>query len=1054
MSLLTGVTNTILNLSQTFTYGTNQSGELARATSPLGAEIEWDYAGFTYATQSMTLREVSSRRLRTSPGTTQWTYTLGYDAGDGARQHHWYRTVTDGAANLVRVYMFQPDPASPYFGLVHEQNEHLADSWALKGQTAYTWAASASGQPYIAQVSEKLDPGTANEKIAIRYQEIDQYGNMTRHSIYDYAALGQHGAPFRDYQWMYVTDSAYTNAFLRNRLREEWVFEGSGPWRRLKMLTYDQYSGSNPCYAGGFALGLVDRSWVVEHDYAIGTGHTLRGNATRLDPMGAPAVCRKFDTLGNLVTQVNSTGQTLDVGWSSGSAYAVPTLITPNANSALQRSMVYNTLLDMTQVNSPNAVQQDFGYDTLHRPTTAEMETGATVSYTYSADGRVITATVNGKFTRTTTDGLGRTVKAEKGHGSTVVSIVESEYAPCACSPSGKLWRVSRPYAPGGTPVWTTYTWDVLGRTTRVDAPAGQFTTYEYVGNTVKVTDAAGKWKTYTLDAAGNLVKVLEPNPAGGTWETSYTYNGLNQLTEVRMTRGATTQVRTWVYDTNQKLVSETLPESGMRTFGYDSAGRLAWKKDAKNQKIAFEYDSYDRVTVVKRYPVDGGAEDAAQRVTMAYDGTTGNSKGRLKEAQYGFGWTEAYTYTNAGLPLTKSLTWPSTSGAGILTLTAEYDNEGRRTSLRYPTHYTSGTYTANNGRKLIYGFDSVGRLSTVNQETGGALISAINYNAAWQVTSWTRAWDTNPSASETFDFNAAGQLTRQKLLNPSTLVDVEYRYSASNNDGRLWQRKNWVSGEEVTYQYDQLGRLSTAATTSTAWGLSWAFDGFGNRLQQSVTKGSAPVHSVAVDGLTNRMVGQTYDANGNMQIPGLLYDVDNRLFWDGVFAYMYSTTNQRLKVYDAAGTNYAWFHGFEGEMLAVYKLEKQGGDANRTWPVLQADKERVYAMGRLLRMGTQDVVMDRGASVIRHGTQNLAYYPYGEEQGGASANDRASTGHTHAIHPPGSTTHGTECTRSSGGGLRVQIRLRAAELRPCPHRGTAMPTWETIPSSQSTQQV
>ncbi len=72
----------------------------------------------------------------------------------------------------------------------------------------------------------------------------------------------------------------------------------------------------------------------------------------------------------------------------------------------------------MTQVNSPNAVQQNFGYDTLHRPTTAEMETGATVSYTYSADGRVTTATVNGKFTRTTTDELGRAIKVEKGHGT------------------------------------------------------------------------------------------------------------------------------------------------------------------------------------------------------------------------------------------------------------------------------------------------------------------------------------------------------------------------------------------------------------------------------------------------------------------------------------------------------------------------------------------------------------------------------------------------------------------------------------------------------------
>jgi hypothetical protein len=40
----------------------------------------------------------------------------------------------------------------------------------------------------------------------------------------------------------------------------------------------------------------------------------------------------------------------------------------------------------------------------------------------------------------------------------------------------------------------------------------------------VTVTDAAGKWKTHTTNAMGELVKVVEPNPAGGTWETNYTY--------------------------------------------------------------------------------------------------------------------------------------------------------------------------------------------------------------------------------------------------------------------------------------------------------------------------------------------------------------------------------------------------------------------------------------------------------------------------------------------------------------------------------------------------
>ena len=49
-------------------------------------------------------------------------------------------------------------------------------------------------------------------------------------------------------------------------------------------------------------------------------------------------------------------------------------------------------------------------------------------------------------------------------------------------------------------------------------------------------------------------------------------------------------------------------------------------------------------------------------------------------------------------------------------------------------------------------------------------------------------------------------------------------------------------AGETVNYTYDSLARLSTAAIAgSSGWGLSWSYDGWGNRLAQSVTKGSGP---------------------------------------------------------------------------------------------------------------------------------------------------------------------------------------------------------------------
>jgi YD repeat-containing protein len=65
------------------------------------------------------------------------------------------------------------------------------------------------------------------------------------------------------------------------------------------------------------------------------------------------------------------------------------------------------------------------------------------------------------------------------------------QYAPCGCSPLGKLSQQSQPYAPGGSDAWTVYHYDASGRTTSVVLPDNSTTTYLYQGNTVKVTDPA-----------------------------------------------------------------------------------------------------------------------------------------------------------------------------------------------------------------------------------------------------------------------------------------------------------------------------------------------------------------------------------------------------------------------------------------------------------------------------------------------------------------------------------------------------------------------------------
>jgi YD repeat-containing protein len=268
-----------------------------------------------------------------------------------------------------------------------------------------------------------------------------------------------------------------------------------------------------------------------------------------------------------------------------------------------------------------------------------------------------------------------------------VRTVVDTEYAACACSPTGKLKRVSRPYAPGDPVYWTTYTYDGLGRTLSVVAPDGASTTaYAYQGNRTTVTDPAGKWKTFTNDAFGNLVQVTEPNPAGGNLETYYTYDGLNNLTQVSMPRGGYTQTRTFVYN-GRRLTSATNPENGTVNYTYNTDWTVATRTDARGVEVAYDYETYGRLYRVRLRDPYG----YTTQVQYYYDSNPFDpyvseyAWGRLAAVQEQNGHIYMYGYTQGGLMKTKRLRVVDTNYTDLDTVYA-YDNEGRETSVRYPS--------------------------------------------------------------------------------------------------------------------------------------------------------------------------------------------------------------------------------------------------------------------------------------------------------------------------------------------------------------------------------
>jgi YD repeat-containing protein len=270
-------------------------------------------------------------------------------------------------------------------------------------------------------------------------------------------------------------------------------------------------------------------------------------------------------------------------------------------------------------------------------------------------------------------------------------------------------------------------------------AADGSVTRYEYKGNTTKVTDGAGKWKKFTHDAMGNLVQVNEPDPAGGAdYITSYSYDGMNHLTQVSMPRHGMQQTRTFVWN-GADMISATNPENGTVTYTYDAAHRVAVRTDAKGQKTHYDRDAYGRLTQVWHELIVNGQLVVAPSQTVRYDYDINPYDGLYSQNAWGRLTavtvprergdtlpnaellTYQYSYNAAGRVLKQRMTF-GRSGTTWSTLEATYgwDNEGRMTSMSNPT-----------GNTYNYQFDAMGRVNRMTDATGVTTFGMAAYGPA-----------------------------------------------------------------------------------------------------------------------------------------------------------------------------------------------------------------------------------------------------------------------------------------------------------------------------------
>jgi RHS repeat-associated protein len=981
--------------------------------------------------------EVTTRYLETQPTaastyesggspTPLHKYQIAYAAAAPSSPVHPSSCLTDVDASAERCWTF--NTAAPNVGLLASL-QRGSSSGGFNETDTYTWAQDANGNSSISQTQRTLDPGQAYSVTSYVKQTVDVYGNVTAIDYFDWGA-GNTGTPTRAYAGVYRTnctaggsalvpwgwvggtgDCAYTNRYTTNLLTSATMTPAGGSALTLVTNTYD--SGSVAALTPNCIIA-DQPMFVCEHDDTnYPASFTTRGNVTTA-VYPDHTLITTYDMTGMATQQTDGQGHATTFTTVSTSNFALPTQITPNSSgmsnptpttdSELAHSYAYSSFFGIAQATAQTAsgtqTQVSYTYDSNGRPATSTSANGAVTTYAYSFVNSAYTATAttaapNGNhWASSQLDGFGRPALKQAGYTSgstqTTLSNVTINYAPCGCSPTGKENEESLPYTGTAGP-FTVYTFDAIGRTLSVTLPDGASkTSYTYQGNWTTVVDPAGNWKQYEKDSFGNLIAVVEPDPsagsplktppatpsttAAGTLLTSYTYDMLNHLTQVAMTRAGTTQTRTFAYNAAMQLQSVSTPETGTTaangtvSYTYNADGTTATQTDAKSVVKTYTYDTYQRVTGVT-YSVGAGSN-----YTMTYDsdpldpnGTFAtNAWGRLAEVSWGSctsaatsrAYTEEYSYDVAGDVIGKRLSILKGGNCSTaptqITAKFVYDTEGKLTTTTYPSINGGSANTT-----ALDTYDSMSRLQGVSTtETLPAYsncASAWNGSVAWassaayttanQLSSLTRfigvvqscpSGDVFNTTSEIFKYNVNNQLTDIETGTPvvgsygnwlkdgANYILAGYHYSATQNNGQITSMDDGRQEYSVTYQYDLLKRL-VSATAGSNWTQTFGYDGFGNLTSKSTPSGSSELPLPGVNPAKNWLTGYTYDANGNVgsyNNYSLGYDPVNRLSYatTGSFieTYAYDASNHRIERINAS-LDTVYFFSPSGALLSEF---------------------------------------------------------------------------------------------------------------------------------------
>jgi RHS repeat-associated protein len=460
----------------------------------------WNYVSYNYPL-------ASAGPLTDAPAFTQETFSPD---GSPTNTSVWNYAVSKSGTGVV-TSMAVTDPLGNIntttlnsSGLTSSVQVKDSSSTVLR-TTSYVWTGTFSGSTVPSIITTTNDAGQQSQ---VQYA-YDAFDNIKDFYEYDFGPqLKRHTVT------TYLTGAYIGTPHIVDLPSQILVKDAAGNTINRTDIAYD-----------GTTLASVVGA--VNHDDG---GHSAsfntRGNVTSITrytnaAAGTGPIVRNFsyDSLGNTRNALMDCCNSMAYNFSSTTQYTAPDSIVrgPITGPQFTTSFTYNPDNgDVLTSTDENGQSTQYQYDSMNRPTATLLPAqGGTVvqlnsSYGDSASPLTLTSSTtnagNTAQTVTTIDGMGHTLQVDNKDGGTTVGSTAYKY--------DLLWRnaqVSNPFAPGATPVYTTFTYDGLGRATQIAAPSAGYTQLQYSGNSVTITDPSGKIRKNYTDALGRLIEVDEP---------------------------------------------------------------------------------------------------------------------------------------------------------------------------------------------------------------------------------------------------------------------------------------------------------------------------------------------------------------------------------------------------------------------------------------------------------------------------------------------------------------------------------------------------------------